>query len=232
MQRLFCETDLFADIRKLHGAGNALPGIFYIPEAIGCEDKGDICLLTGSGIPEGVAYVHGLPERKIPDDLPDILRFGVAGVAGAQMPFEIFGKSGRLKKNLYIAGLTVAHNEQRKPSAQNVQGFFKAGIERRAFPEKRFVLGLTAAVDQAELFLFGKGRKQRCGNVRQEPAKKTFQLFCRETRFHRGIVLKIFVPGTGHNVCGIPHGAVHIKNDTVHNLPFLNPDKECCIPEI
>ena len=48
----------------------------------------------------------------ITDNLSDIVCFGVAGVSGTKMSFEVFAQMAGLKKYFDIAGLAVAYDKQ------------------------------------------------------------------------------------------------------------------------
>ena len=60
------------------------------------------------------------------------------------------------------------------------------------------------------------------GDIREQAAEQAFLLGSGEVWCHISFFFHNLIPCVGNNVCGVPQGAVHIKNNTVDQEFFLH----------
>ena len=204
------------NIKKIFRQMNGIIGIWNFSETIcGIYKRG--AGLTGClEVSQRISHINRGIQLIAFHDAADIVALGFSRIAGTEMAFKQSSQTAGLKENLDIAGLAVADNEQPVGFSEGLQRFFQTGIEGRAFFQKRPVLFLTAGVDQLQLPLAAFPGKYDGSNFRERFAEQAPERFGCQQRKPGILLTDNGVPGFGTDGGGIPQGAVHIKNNTVH----------------
>ena len=89
-------TDVSKNLKNIKKISRALDGIIRrrnLTKSIGCEDKRNACIFGGVEIAEGISDINRSFQIVIPNDLADIVGFGIAGVSRTKMTFEVRAKT-------------------------------------------------------------------------------------------------------------------------------------------
>ena len=86
----------FKNLKNIKKISRAMDGIIRrrnLTKSIGCEDKRNACIFGGVEIAEGISDINRSFQIVIPNDLADIVGFGIAGVSRTKMTFEVRAKT-------------------------------------------------------------------------------------------------------------------------------------------